>query len=294
MSNLFNFFAILHGAEGLFVRHIVLDQQLQGELAESFSLQLASFMEFETEVEFDGGYYPSEKEILVIRDFALGIDIQSVHENTLREPLNDVDLRDTANRLVALFALKQSGRAATWMFQSLTAKSILTRKTSILLSGTTFTKLTNAGLILQDNLAAVHQGKTLYFRSFSAIRAYLEVQSYYREASDSEIKDFLKKEPIDFDDVTLVQEPDSFTRKKIHGIHSKKIFQEHTPRELKKIAASKGIELTVKKRKGKDVLQLPAQKKDFKEALQLLDEDILDSPLSDRSYLSNSKRLYKK
>ena len=293
-SRLFNFFAITGEADEDSVRILSLNQNLQRALSVKFWELYQEFMSYEEEVEFDGGYRPGSNEILVIPDFTLPEHVAETLGSTLgQDTLSESDLNDNSLRLKGIFGVPQ-GKAKSILVQGLTNGHRLTRsKVNMMLMGNTFTLIEHPGVIIQENLSAVYNRKNLYFRAFGKVKTFLDVSEFYTEATDQQIDDLFKKNPITVEDRgEFDAQTDSFIRKKIYGIVKKETLADFTPKLIKSTAQKYGISLTVKKVRNKDMITLPSDKKELKIALRFLDEDILESQLSSKVYVSNSKRIF--
>lgn len=156
------------------------------------------------------------------------------------------------------------------------------------MSKDTFKKQDAAGLVVRDDIHAILIGNTLRFHSFYSASLIFEMNSYFEEASNEQVDDFLSSPKI------ANVKPDVFkhalspwSRRKIKSILSRGNFDQVSPSSWKKAAKKCNISLNFKG----DKLVLPTNAKELQAVLRLLDDDYLDSIVTpDTTYQASSKR----
>ena len=162
---------------------------------------------------------------------------------------------------------------------------------SIFHSHDTYKRIEGSGLTLDNKLAARLRGTKLSFISFFHVRQLFDMSSYFREATDNDIKQFSGLKELHVEDVdALMAAADTWVRRKVWLVMQSNILGKVPPNDIKAIAAEFKIPVEYVTKDGSEKIQLPADKKSLKTLLRFLDEDYYKSPLSKTNYLTNSKR----
>ena len=164
---------------------------------------------------------------------------------------------------------------------------ISAKKLHIFLSGNTFVADNRIGLTIGKHIDCLFSDDKLKFSSFFFARQIFDLSKFYREATYTDIVDFIANETINMD------EPESFTstansweRRKIASIMDSGILNSFTAAKIKSIAKKTGIELSVKE----DQIIIPADKKERRIVLGFLDEEVYKGAFSKIVFQTNSKR----
>ena len=296
-SSLFNFFAYLKGGD---IRRISLSSELQRKLTNLFGDKMRRFVPEEEEriIKFDDniGYKPNKEEVFLVSGFHLPSEIAEA----LRNPVGlDILREDEYEHIKFIFygiyrgtSPKKSYVVAFTVFDT---RKIIPGKNfiSIFLLENTFNELKEKLLVIDERVDALFREENLYFRSlYSAKRIFGElINEYYREATDEEVEEFKKMvfgEGVGIPDQFLDQE----VRKLIFGIYRSgmHIDSSFISRVVKVGKKEFGLNLELSA-DGKIVL--PKKKKDFKMLIKLINDDLLESPLTGAKYETNSKRKIK-
>ncbi len=188
--------------------------------------------------------------------------------------------RGTEADLMLIFQLFQQGqviRRGNW------------RYLHVLDDARTFTSLDSDCLALANSAAAVYQGGSLYFRSAVTVRRFLDLDPLFHAATNRELKHFFGGAlwaPVNLP-VVLAQ-ADDVIRRKVAEIEWRHNLTQVTPRVIQEVARRHDIALSLD---AKGRLAVPAEKRDLKQLVRLLADDLLESPLTHWTYWSNSKRL---
>jgi hypothetical protein len=296
----FHFFAITQVGPGeTEVKRIRTSQQLQTELADFFNGQAEKFLHPDLErIHFEGTYQVDDSEVFVIEDFKIAEIFKtaslypSQYESIVLDKTNPPTIK-------AIFAASHdyTSDSATIYFQSF-------RKTQLILKGftlsfhskNTFRKMKDAGLTLDEKLAAVFQDGQLLFRSYFVVNSFLDVQEYFKEATDEEIVQVVNH-PILLaeDEEQLTSISDSWMRRRFAALQASGILDQITPRKTANKARKYDVEIVVtKKKNGKDAIVFPYDKKKAKKLLTFLNEGFYQGELTDRLYQTNSQRVLPK
>jgi hypothetical protein len=282
-------FAVLQGKEE--VRRIPLQQSLQEAIGGLFASQTEAFRSTEEEVlAFDPSLRPAEDQIIRIGSFHLPDQIREALSN----PMGVTPIAfsaESTDRIVGLF-VGDLQPAVRVRFQAFSRRQMLTTSgLSIILSGNTFRRLEEPGLILDNRLCAVVEGTDLFIRTYAAAARVLDLTNYYREATDDEIDEFIGNDRLHCDDVAgLKAAADTWTRRKVAILLKSGVLASVSARRAKEIGAEFKVAITLRKTGGKERIALPTSRRELKDLLRFLDEDYYKSPLTKTRYLSHSKQ----
>jgi len=288
-SDLFIFFAYLRNGE---IRRILMDRDLQKELTDLFNSKVFEFIPNEDDkipkFEEHPCYKPEEDEIFVIERFDIPTEIIDAIRNRMTyRNLTENEYDD----IKAIFCGKgDSKENCVIAFTIFDARNIIQCRQSkylIFYKSDTFKKFDQKILIVNGKIDLLFMNGNLYFRSLhNAKRVFKDLMNeYYREATDQEVEEFGKE--FFGDDVEISEDfLDSRVRKLIFGVV--KSGMNFDLKKVVEIGRSKfGLNLEINNN-GK--LELPDDKKEFKKFLKLLNDDLLESPLTELKYETNSKK----
>jgi antitoxin component of MazEF toxin-antitoxin module len=288
-----NFFAFIKDDSGSCqIKRIRVNQTLQTELSRIFNEQKTVFENgVDTDIEFNGDWKPESNEVLFINDLveattmvnAITANASSfsdvVISNFSNEPIKAIFTGFTSSNVTTVYLQKFSSRQAL----SLNELPILKMQT-----GNTFVKTTEDLFTLDNKLVAVIQGNQTKFKSFHNARMVFDLSEQYREATDEDLTELSQHSSLEIADVTqFISNADNQVRKMAHTISSSDVLGTYSVTDIS-TAANNFPEVTITVNNGK--LVLPTEKRELKEVLHFLLEDIYKGPLSGSSYLTNSKR----
>ena len=155
------------------------------------------------------------------------------------------------------------------------------------MSGNTFVADKRIGLSIGKHIDCLFFDKKLQFLSFFFARQIFDLSAYYREATNSDIIDFIGDEMIAMDDVEEFSKvANSWERRKIASIIDSGILKKYTATKIKNIAKQTGVELAVQDKR----IIIPTDKKRRRIVLGFLDEEVYKCAFSQTVYQTNSKR----
>ena len=293
------FFAILQGEQfASRVMRFKLDQTAESLIKNILTEAVSKFEFANTEIPFSADYTPSQNELFVIDDFNSGIDLKTLLENPTGIPILQLEGGSdglSLNDIVGIIATDiPNNRVLIQYFEKRNiielSRSIIQRLVN---NRYEFVAATSNGIsIPTDILAILDSNKKLKFRSFQRLRHIFDMDSYFKEATDEELNNFVnncsKLEVIQGFDIQEID--DTMIRKKIAIINKADILNNYSVDELKVAAHSIGYPLPLNK--SGDKIQLPNNKKQFKDLLQFLSSNIYEDPISHATRITNSSRLY--
>lgn len=293
-TNIFQFYAIVNTDSELHFRHIVLTSPLQLELSKIFQSQIEKFQDVTASYEYDGRYKTENNESLYINNFPLPEEILNLTKGQITSSnLSKSELENS--KIISIFGIKiDKPGSFTIGFQSLTSSNLIKpNKFNLMFSQNTFVRNNDPGITINENVVAVFQDNKLYFKAFSQARRVLDLTEYLKSASDNEIEDFLRENPVVLEDkIKFNEAKDEWIRKKIFLIHNDQILLNTDINAYKKAAKTMKLRMKTTMVGKTEKIILPADKKNLKLTLNLLDDDILDSIVTHKRYISNSKRIY--
>ena len=298
MASLFHFFAVIQGsADATEVKRIHTNQALQSELTDLFKQQAQDFLDANLErIPFDGGYRVDESEIFVIENYTISEEFTTASKfpNQFDSIVLDKTHPPTIKAILAA-SHDHTSNSTVIYFQSFKKTQLLLKGFTISLhSHNTFQRMDDAGLTLDEKLAAVFQDGQLLFRSYSLVNRFLDVKDYLKEATNEEIVQVVRHPVLlTENEEQLSSMADSWMRKRFAALEASGILDKITARKTANRAQKYNIEIEVKKKNGKDAIVFPSDKKKAKTLLTFLNEGFYQGELTDRLYQTNSQRVLK-
>lgn len=287
-----NLFALTSNPERRVLR-LALSQEVQNDLTDYLKNQEQDFNKAaEEEIDFDGKYKPDESECLVISNFD---DLDNL-DQAVSNPLSVPEIRpdpDEFETIKALFTVyvDDADRNVVLLQNFDKRKIISTRGLSIFHSANVYKKVDGVGVTIDSKLSAIIVGSNLKFFSFHMTRQIFDLSAYYIEATDSDIQEFSEVPAVRVQNMShLVSISDKWIRRKLALVKQSGILETVPVGVIRAAATEFSIELSVSNEGGYEAIVLPQNKAELKKVLRFLDEDYYRSPLSDRSFVSNSKR----
>lgn len=293
------FFAILKDSQ--FASRIMrfkLDQTAESLMKDILKEAVSKFEVANTEIPFSADYTPSQDELFIIDDFNSGIDLKDLLENPTKIPILQLEEKNdglSLDDIVGIIATDiPNNRVLIQYFEKRNiielSRSIIQRLVN---NSYEFVAATSNGIsIPTDILAILDSNKKLKFRSFQRLRHIFDMDFYFKEATDEQLKDFVnncsKLEVIQGFDIQEID--DTMIRKKIAIINNAEILNKYSVDELK--VAARRISYPLPLNQSGDKIQLPNNKKQFKDLLQFLSSNIYEDPISHATRITNSSRLY--
>lgn len=270
-----------------------LSNPVQSELTDYIQDQEQDFDEATEEFEFDGNYKPDAGEVLYINNYD---DIDGL-EQAVENPLGVEPVDPTEDFFLDIKALFTGYRTPHGNIKILLQnfdrrKIISTNGLSIFHAGNVYKKIDGIGLTVDHKLTATLEAGKLKFYSFHAARQMFDLSEYYKEATDTDVVDFLQVDIIQtVNPDNFIALADSWVRRKVSLVQQSGILQNVPLHEMKAVAIDFGIPFSTVDENGADVICVPDNKSDLKKLLRFLDEDYYKSPLSKTHFVTNSKRV---
>lgn len=239
---------------------------------------------------FDPGYQLQEGECFKINDFTIPDELKSACKQPVSADRLDKD--DLAHLPIkSIVGYDFSGGKERIFFQNFDSRRVLIPGKGLNLFATadasTFKELDAPVVLLDAHLTAIWDKGTLKFKNFNNAKKVFDLTSYFTEATDEQIEEFVAHSFIVSDGKEkLMKACTAWSRKKIALILRGKVLDSMTAKSIR--AAAKVVDFEVPM--DGDKIKLPNDKKELKELLQFLDEDLYIGPISHRKLLSSGKR----
>tara|TARA_R110002167_G_C12674022_1_gene650959 strand:+ start:1509 stop:2396 length:888 start_codon:yes stop_codon:yes gene_type:complete len=288
-----NFFALIKDDSGSCqIKRVRVNQSLQTELIQIFEDQRVFFEQgVDTEVVFNGDWKPDSNEVLTIDDIAES-QILAGAINANASSFSDVVISNFSNEPIkAIFTgINTNGQTKVFVqkFSSRQALSLNELPVIKMQTGNIFVKTTDDIFTIDNKLVAIIEGNKTKFKSFHNARMVFDLSNFYKEATDDDLTQMAQHASLEITDLaSFIAEADTQVRKMAHSIESSGLLDNYTVTQIS-TAAANFPDIPVAVNNGK--ITLPSDKKELKEVLHFLLEDIYKGPLSGSDYLTNSKR----
>ena len=293
-----SFFVILKSNNGeLEIRKIQMTQETQHRLIAAFSDGANKILDSKLEkVEFDGNYKPEKGEINVISNYKIDEEIISA----IKEPtsINELEAKeDMILKIGSIFCGNISENKKVVCFSNFTKANYITKKgiTNIFHNGETFVYVPGPGFNISGEVDVIFYNGELLFWNYWTARQILDLTSYYREATNEDLNDFINHDAVNVADPdTFVMMSDSWVRRKIALLKDSEVLDYCRPSLIAEKAEEYGVEISVTNEKDKEKINIPLEKRELKNVLRFLDEDYFCGPITNAKYLTNSKRKVRK
>lgn len=287
-----NLFALMKSTVGIPILRISTDAKSQEALRIIFNDQKALFdTHYDNEIEFCAGYTPKYSEIFVIHDFDNGIEDMhaAIKTPTSIESWNPKKV--PIENIKCLFTGNAKDR--TILLQTFDKKQVLDIRKSFIFSGEVFKMSTTVGFNITDKLTAIIEDKKLKFKSLQNTRKIFNMDKYFSEATDDELKSFVEhckfKVSEGFD---IIKIADTEIRTKVTLLNKLDPLSKDI-NKIKQAAENVNFKLKTEVTSGgEEKILIPIIKKELKALLSFLNEDIFISDITETTYKSNSKRKF--
>lgn len=280
------------------IQRVITERSLQNDISVELQAQSAQFLDNKEYVDFDGRYKPEANELLVINGFD---DIERILD-AVNTPDSIPEWKPTEaniSEIKGLFAGWVEGSKIIVVLQAFDRRQVLsTARVTLFTSGDTFERLSGVGLTLDSKPTAILMTEdingaqpSLYFSSLHNVRRLFDMDAYYHESTNEEVANFFSNEMFSgFDSSWLDDNLDNWIRKKVTFINQEDILGKCSVVEIVAAASEFSLDLEVDDTVSPPRLMLPKEKREIKELLRFLDEDIYQSPITGNKFRSNSKK----
>ncbi|MFZ5354558.1 MAG: Kiwa anti-phage protein KwaB-like domain-containing protein [Bacillota bacterium] len=273
------------------IQRIETTKDTQDDICELFGSAVNSFLCNKEYIEFNGSYKPDQNELLMIRSFEIDKEIIEAVKNPVSvEAFSPNSYEQPVIRALFMGCCNKRKNKASYVigFQKFRKEQYISRRgLNLFHDSNTFTQDKRFGICISDTVDCVLADNELKFNSFYFARQIFDLSEYYREATDSDVEAFMAHSKIDVENTAVFKaNADSWVRRKVALISDSDIFTKFSPKQIKEKAKDFGLNVNIKKNK----LSLPSDKKELKNILKFLDEEIYKGIFTEQILQTNSKR----
>lgn len=287
------------------IYRLEVERKAQQDICDTFAASVDSMINGKTLRDFQVNYKPEDDEILRIENFLL----PDVIKDAIRNPIGvdsyrkDPDVQDTGDEdflgfpeIKAIFVGEriqdETGEHFNIGFQRYRKEqNLIALPFRFFFSNDTFKQEKHFGIGITYNLDCYYTDEELQFASFFFARQVFDLRTYYRSASDPEVRDFTQNDALKFDNADAFSSmANTYVRRKIAMINDSEVLKNYTAKQIKSIANNAGIEIKVQENR----IVIPADKDGAMEVLAFLDEEAYRGPFSNDLLIANSKRVLRK
>ena len=283
-----NLFAVCRDGNGLTVKRVPLNDQVQIAISDMFDQQYQSFVRnIKDEIPFEGRWKPDSDECMYIdmpQEALPLLDIATTN------PVS-IDKIDTANfaqeGIKGLFTNVDTNGGTSILVQQFTGRQSLENKLALIFSSNDFRKISEPAFTLPTSLTCILEEDRIRFKSWGNLRTIFDLTDVYRAATDEDLKTFGQHASIGIDDLDkFIADSDQPMRKMINQVLEEGTLETYTAGNIQQSADQTGLAIEVVNGK----ITWPAERKSQKEILQFLVECRYLGPLSGTPYVTNSRR----
>jgi hypothetical protein len=229
-----------------------------------------------------------EGEVIVISPYALPLLFTKAVASQIDLPMLSLPLPQ-GQKIRAIVAHAKD----LVVFQTFTKRNLLEFRRTALLIRENFQRLEGQAISFDGAACAVLRGDELFFRSFRKVAAILDLSNYFREATTEEIATALKHPVFSVENQqATIALANQWTRRRFWMIQKSGLLDTISPRKVAEQAKNQqGLEFKVVRKNGKEALVFPVDPDDAKSLLQFLNEEMFLGAITDRRFLTSSKRL---
>ncbi|MEQ5167446.1 DUF4868 domain-containing protein [Proteus terrae] len=285
-------FALMDKDVAIPIVRIETDKTTDQKVTELFQKQYDFFnSHYDQAIEFYAGYSPRYNECFFLDDFIESAPlIDAINRNTAIPVLDykKIPMSEIKCLFVCMEFPNNPNKIA---LQTFNKSQILNVSRSLWASKNMFSMTDGVGFNLGEKLVAVIDGTSIKFKSLQLLRSIFDMDKYFSEATDDDVKSFCQHSKFKTEDgFDLLSVADTVVRTKITLINHSGVLD----LDLKKLkTAAKKVKFDLKTTtdsSGNEVIAMPTIKKEIKNLLTFLDEDYFTSEISKTIYKSNSKR----
>lgn len=270
-----NFFAILKDDS---IRKIDLLQKITTDIRNVFTNIGNSILNDDVEeILFDGNFNIENDEILFV-NMELPINVIETSSN----PIGFQELNLSVDDIKTLFWVEND----VYYFQNFDKRKLLQNKNVIFWDKTTFAKLTNDALIIDNIVNAIYKNDKFYFKSYVNANKIFSLLAFFEEASNEIIDEFGENNSLTVDANWLKVNGNTIIKKQITLIQKSNVLSNANTKKIK--SSANKFNLKIELVDGK--LVLPNDKKQCKDILSFLNEQYYVGLISGKKFRTNSKR----
>lgn len=286
-----NLFGVFEDEVGIRIRKIKVNRQTQILLTSHFSSLFNELdIESKDKIVFNGSYKVDPGQINIIENFDLNNQIIEAISNPVAEEAitnNEYNV----DYLKYVFMGERTDDRTVILFQLIQKSQHLSNEgLKLLLNNGTFESVGKTGFSITSKIEVIYINGNLLFESYWYARRIIDLKNYYRIATDDDLRTFAQSDKVVIEDQEqFYNNADSFVRRKIALIEESGVLRSNSAGDIRERAAEYNVTVPTANLNGEEIVSLPSDKKELKEILKFLDEDIYKGPLTNKTYETNSK-----
>lgn len=273
------FFGVTYGRQAKDVEQKIkllrLSEDARRTLARVFDHEMSSFLDRDDQLYIENPIYhcDPETEVFKIEDYSLPTDFSdAIDQWQSLYPLSPAEM--VPDRVKVIMGVEQTSNGTVTVFKKLNRSRILDREaTWFWWNNDTFDTADGPGFILPEGLAAVHTQGDLYFEKDGTINAFLNLTSYFREATNDEVEQIVEAGPIIWKSDKQIQNVVSKRCKRLmYMFKSQGGFDDPsiTTDGIRDVAAEIGLNVSTETENGTKVIVLPDKPGDITSVFEIL------------------------
>ena len=269
---------------------IPLYQDLQYDLAENWQSQYDRFVEEIQEIDFNAGYHPEGHECFYLMDYTLPPWLVNENSQTVPslEAINSNEKSIESIKGVVAFARNDRSEEVV-LFQNFSHSHVIRPGRFLFLQNNTYKTIQDPGMTLGAKLSAVYlpTKSKLLFRSFRTVNTFLPLEDFYKEASESEIREVLGHDLLATEDAdALAVGANQWFRKRFAMLRDSRVLDRYSVGKIRERSNRYDVDIHI----SQDKIVFPSDKPAAKKVLQFLNEEIFRGAITEVLYETNSKR----
>ena len=291
-------FMIVSDSGKLQTRLVRMSASLQTEMQDSFLAMRTQFLGDAEFVDFSPSYQPDTNELFKISAYV----IPEFLGKAARSPQGSLEFHPAqlddswSVKAIVVVVTEEGSDKPLFCFQHFDKRKMLKKERTLIFHSGTFGRLTDPGIIIGERLDAILHDGVLYFRSFHIASQFLPIQEYFEEASDKDIRDFVMHGLfVGGDSEKVIASANQVTRKRISLVLKSGVLNGDatTARLLKERAKHFELDLSIKKKTGKERIEFPSDPSEVRVLLHFLAEGLYVGVITGEPYVANSYRKLK-
>jgi len=289
-------FAVMDNSIATRIFRVELDKTASTAVSAIFQQQRHHFeAHHNNKIPFYAGYTPKYDECFETLNFSASASLIDAVKRPTAVPIWDPSVISIENIKALFIGVDAPANPNVIAIQTFNKKQVLDTSKSfigtLIGKSTTFSKAMNVGFNVDDKLVAIIDSNKIYFKSFFKLRSIFDMSSYFTAATDHELDTFSQlpifSTPQNFD---LKIVADTVIRSKVTLINQTGMLTPQNLSIFKSEAQKVNFPLQTIIVGGVEKITMPASKKEIKDLLDFIEEDIWISGISGRKFKAGSKR----
>lgn len=191
----------------------------------------------------------------------------------------------SSEQIRALAVIRGAGAGQSLVLQAFTATQNLSRRFALISSNNTFDRVEQEAFTLSNKVDVIVEGGSIKFKTFFNAKRVFDLSSYYKEATDHDVRLFASNPVLKVDAESLLAVSSQPIRKLISSVQSSGVLERESAASISDKARGL-VAITVEN----DKIIVPLTRPELRDLMSFLDHKIYRSPVDEDSYETNSHR----